>query len=179
MKNKIARVCLAGLLLLVLAGPARNMPTHAAPGMRAQVDQHGSFVIFGNTLGHDCATGTPAPVVGSVGACGLNTVDTAPDVYWRSASPSSGQAQADNTISMAQARSTAVLMLPAGAAVTHAYLYWAATLSLSGSDTQVTLERPGSFSAQVTTLEATTSANNSYRSMLNERVSPLARPPRI
>ena len=35
-------------------------PAAAAPGIRAQSIQRGDFVLFGNTLGHECAAGTPA-----------------------------------------------------------------------------------------------------------------------
>ena len=99
----------------------------AAPVLRTQVNQHGDFVIFGNTLAHDCAAVTPTPVVGTVGACGTNTSESAPDIYWQSDAPAAGQAQANTSITPAQARSTAVLQLPVGAQVTHAYLYWSAT----------------------------------------------------
>ncbi len=61
----------------------------AAPSLRKQVDQHGDFALIGNTLGYECDTGTPAPVVGAVGACGTNLGDSAPDVHWRSESPGS------------------------------------------------------------------------------------------
>jgi hypothetical protein len=121
--------------------------------------------MIGNTFGYDCATGTPLPIVGSVGACGSNTTDSAPDVFWRSDSPTGGQAQANTGITAAQARSTAVLTLPSGAQVTHAYLYWAATLSTPSSDPTAILERPGVFSAPVTALQTLTGANNSYRSV--------------
>ena len=42
----------------ILMGLAR--PAAAAPGIRAQSIQRGDFVLFGNTLGHECAAGTPA-----------------------------------------------------------------------------------------------------------------------
>src|SRR5437879_2126559 len=45
----------------------------AAQTLRVQVDQHGDFKMIGNTLGQDCGPGVPAPVVGTVGACGGNT----------------------------------------------------------------------------------------------------------
>jgi clumping factor A len=106
----------AGLVLT--AGVA-----NAAPTLRVQVDQHGDFLLVGNTLGYDCVAGTPAPVVGTVGACGTNTGDSAPDIFWRSDSPAAGQAEANTGITVAQARSTAVLSIPSGATVTHAFLY--------------------------------------------------------
>ena len=136
---------------------------HAAPKLRAQISQKGDFVLIGNTLAHECAPGTPAPTVGTVGACGLNTGDTAPDVYWRADSPIDGQAEANLAITPAQARSTAVLALPPGASVTHAYLYWAATLTAPGTDTSVTLDRIGGLNEVVDSIQCSQSTNNSYQ----------------
>ncbi len=121
---------------------------HAAPNLRVQVEQKGDFVLIGNTLGYDCVAGTPAPVVGTVGACGTNLADTAPDVFWRSESPGAGQAEANTSITNANARSTAILSLPAGATVTHAYVYWGGRAS--SPDTTATLDRPGGFSTNLT-----------------------------
>ena len=135
----------------------------AAPKLRAQVSQKGDFVLIGNTLAQECAAGTPAPTVGTVGACGDNTVDTAPDVYWRADSPLDGQAAADLTITPEQARSTAVLALPPGASVSHAYLYWAATLTAPGTDTKVTLDRIGGLNEAIDSIQCYQSTNNSYQ----------------
>lgn len=126
----------------------------AVPALRVQVDQRGDFVLFGNTLGLDCVAGTPAPVVGTVGACGNNLGDSAPDVFWRSDEPAAGAAAANNTITAAQARSTAVLVLPPGATVTHAYLYWAATLATNTDDRTAVLERPGVFTQNIDAVTA-------------------------
>ena len=45
-------------------------PAGAEPLLRHQVDQNGDFVLFGNTLGYECWTGStpevPSPVVGEV-----------------------------------------------------------------------------------------------------------------
>ena len=121
----------------------------AAPKLRVQVDQKGDFILIGNTLGHDCRGFVPAPVVGTLGACGNNTGDSAPDVYWRADDPAAGQAVANNTVAMAQARSTAVLALKSGASVTHAYLYWGARRTGTTADTSVTVERQGGFTQTV------------------------------
>jgi uncharacterized repeat protein (TIGR01451 family) len=137
----------------------------AAPILRVQVDQKGDFLLIGNSLGYDCAAGTPAPVVGTVGNCGANGADSAPDVFWRSDSPALGQAQANNTIALGQGRSTAKLNIPVGATVTHAFLYWGATLPAAGADTTVTLDRPGGFTQTITALTSYQSANNSYQSV--------------
>ncbi len=148
-------------------------PVLAAPDMRVQVYQHGDFLLIGNTLGYDCSSSTPAPVVGTVGECGSNaTNDSGSDIYWRADDPDIGQAAANNTITAAQARSTAVLSIPTGAEVTHAYLYWSATLASSGAyDSSATLERVGEFSQTVDALDSRTGANNSYRSVAD--VTPL------
>jgi len=159
-----------GWFVHVLALLLASLPfaAGAAPTLRMQVIQHGDFVLVGNTLGHDCAAGTPAPVTGSVMNCGSNLEDSAPDVFWRSDAPASGQAQANGMFTVAQARSTAILVLPPGAQVTHAWLYWAAATSAAGNiDTFVTVERPGAggFSAPVTAQQSWTGNNNAYASM--------------
>lgn len=136
--------------------------TSAAPQLRLQIEQKGDFALIGNTLAQDCAPGVPPPVVGAVGACGLNIDDTAPDVFWRSEEPGPGGALADTSITASQARSTAVLDLPAGAAVTHAFLYWAA--STASPDTSATLSRPEGFSQTVPAI-ATASSTNAYQAV--------------
>lgn len=65
-------------------------------------------------------------------------------MYWRADDPAAGQAVANNTVAMAQARSTAVLALKSGASVTHAYLYWGARRTGTTADTSVTVERAAS-----------------------------------
>ncbi len=154
--KKAAGAALAGLSLLV-AGPA-----HAA--FRAQAFQRGDFLLIGNTLGHECAPGAPAPVVGTAVCGGGSLADSAPDLFWRADSPASGQAEANTGITVAQARSTAVLTVPAGATVTHAFVYWAGIAA--AADTQITLESIGVFSSPVTALTSFTSgAANAYQSV--------------
>jgi clumping factor A len=131
---------LTSLALLSAAASAK-----AAPQLRFQVDQKGDFVLLGNTLAHECAGGTPAvpaPVVGTATCSGSNQSDSSPDVFWRADAPADGQASADSTVSAAQARSTAVLMLPSGARVTYARIYWAGYLQAGGADTALRIERP-------------------------------------
>jgi uncharacterized repeat protein (TIGR01451 family)/MYXO-CTERM domain-containing protein len=129
------------VLLALAAGSAS-----AAPVLRVQVDQRGDFILIGNTLGHDCAMSSPMPVVGMVSACGAELGESAPDVFWRADSPAAGQAEANAAITVAQARSSALLEIPAGATVTHAYLYWGARRPVEEADTTATLEREGIFS---------------------------------
>ena len=146
-----------GIMTSILAAAVLGSwgTAHAAPALRLQVDQSGDFVMIGNTLAQDCGNGTPAPVVGNVGACGNNTGDSAPDVFWRA--DDAADANANTGITVAQSRSTAVLALPAGANVTHAFLYWAAE-SPSGNqaDTTATLDRPGTFTQAITAIDSDT-----------------------
>jgi len=139
----------------------------AQPRLRKTWNLHGDFVIVGNTLGQECRTGTqaaPAPVVGTVGACGLNTSDSAYDVFWRSEDPGAGQASASTAVSLANARSTAVLAfgnqanaeLPPGATIVHAQLYWAATILAAPAKRTVTFDRPGGFGITVSADESLT-----------------------
>ncbi|RYE85255.1 MAG: hypothetical protein EOO75_17160, partial [Myxococcales bacterium] len=138
-------------------------PGRADPKLRVQVDQRGDFAMFGNTLGYDCVNSTPNPVNGQVGSCtggllgdllGATLPDTAPDVFWMSDTPGPGQARANVGITPSQARSTAVLNLPTGASITHAYLYWAARRGTTGADLGVTLTRPGVFDQPVTAVDS-------------------------
>lgn len=161
------------LLALALAFLCVATAARAAPSLRVRVQQRGDFVIVGNTLAHDCAAGTPAPIVGTVGDCGFNGIaDPAADVFWRSSSPASGQAEANIGITVAQARSRALLDLPSGAVVTHAFLYWAAR-SPPGSppDTTVTLDAPGATSIAVTSAVSYALPGGSYQSVAD--VTPL------
>lgn len=130
---------------------------------RHQTTVRGDFVLIGNTLGYDAGpVGGGVPVVGTVGATGLNITENAPDVYWRSNAPGVGQAQANTSIGADQARSQAVLTIPPGATVRYARLYWAATGSTAVADTQITLSRVGAggFSTVVTADASGTSGNN-------------------
>jgi uncharacterized repeat protein (TIGR01451 family) len=159
------------LMLLALLG-LTSAPTLAAPSLRVSVVQHGDFLLIGNTLGYDC-WGALAPLVGVVSpdACAQlspEMTDSAPDVFWVSDAPSPGQALASISNTAAQARSTAILELPVGASVTHAYLYWAAINSTGTPDPEVTLERTGSggFSQTITASQLFgPSVNNAYQSV--------------
>jgi uncharacterized repeat protein (TIGR01451 family)/MYXO-CTERM domain-containing protein len=151
MRNRTLGSSFVTLSLLLAAASAG-----AAPKLRVQVDQKGDFLLVGNTLGHDCRAVVPAPVVGSVGSCGTNTGDSAPDIYWRADGPAVGQAMANNAVTLAESRSTAVLNLKAGATVTHAFLYWGARRTGTTADTSVTVERQGGFTQAVTATESYT-----------------------
>lgn len=120
---------------------------------RTQVEQRGDFLLIGNTMGFDCYHQLPTPP-SSTFTCPTLIDDEAPDIFWRSDDTS---AVADNTITAANARTTAVLELPATATVTHAYLYWAAKNTSSDPDTSVTMERPGASGFALQTITATSS----------------------
>ncbi|WP_437590194.1 DUF3344 domain-containing protein [Sorangium sp. So ce1000] len=170
------RWIIGGLVGLAWVGQGGAAHAQQRPP-RVHVDQRGDFLLIGNTLGHECGSDIDAPVVGDIGPCGNNTGDSAPDTFWRSDSPAEGEAEASTTITVAQARSTAVLQVPAGATVTHAYLYWGAHLGTTGTaDDTVTLERPGtgSFSEEVTAIdhvETISSGRVYYQSVAN--ITPL------
>ena len=140
--------------LAVLSALTVSAPAHAEQRLRVQVNQRGDFLLAGNTLGWDCGAGAPAPVVGSApggtNGCGMNPGDSAPDVFWRSDSPAGDEAEANNTLTADQARSTAFIDLPAGATVTHALLYWGARRTGNSADTGVVFERPNVFTQAVT-----------------------------
>ena len=144
-----AWVCL--VILSALLPTAKR--AEAALSLRYQVNQRGDMVIFGNTLGMDCRATTPKPTVGSVdSACGMNTDDNDIDVLWRSDSPAAGAATAGTAIGTEQARSTALLTLPAGAVVTYARLFWSAQGPKGGISptAQVRVERPNVFGRLIT-----------------------------
>ncbi|XSG76930.1 hypothetical protein ACP8Y2_07955 [Herpetosiphon llansteffanensis] len=147
------------------ASAASNAAPEANP--RLNITQRGDVVVIGNTLGQDCATGVPAPVVGTVGACGTNTGDSAIDVFWRADAPAVGQAQANTSLTNAQARSTARLGIPNAANVTQAYLYWAARWNGAGKtgDPNATIEFNQGNSLQVTALNTDIIGTNSYQSV--------------
>jgi len=161
MKKKwLMRGACTAMLMGIAAGEAQ-----AAQNLRVQVDQKGDFLLIGNTLGYECAAGTPMPVVGTVGNCGNNGLaDTAPDIFWQTENPA-GTAQANNNVTVAQASSSAVLTIPPMATVTHAFLYWGAN-AVNGDNT-VTLNRPGGFTQDLTALQVYTGANDSYQSVVD------------
>lgn len=151
MKRQSRTQCIAAFALLA-ALVSLDEAGAAPPLLRAQVDQRGDFILIGNTLAHDCVMGVPSPVVGSVASCGTNVADSAPDIFWLSDAPVSATAEASTSIAPSQARSTAALSIPAGAVVTHAFLYWGAERSTSGFDDAVTIEPPNASGENVAAL---------------------------
>ncbi len=150
-----------GVSLGVLWASVSPGVAFGAPTLRSTADQRGDFALVGSTFGHDCGNGTPAPVVGVLGACGTQVGDSAPDVFFRSDSPTDGAAEASTAIAPGMARSTAVLgrgttkgvSVPVGAFVTYARLYWSASLPAAMSPgATVTVDRigGGAFTSLVT-----------------------------
>ena len=154
MKRALQQTCVTALAALL--GLSIGSSAHAEQRRRIQVDQRGDFALIGNTLGWECRTGVAAPIVGqaSTNNCGSNTTDTSADLFWRSDEPAAGQATASLAISAAQARSSALLKLPQGAEVTHAYLYWGARKSSGEPDASVVLDRPGGFTQNVSAVSS-------------------------
>lgn len=151
-------LCLSLGLVAAVAAPA---VAAAAPALRFQTDVHGDMVVFGNTLGFDCRTGVPDPVVGNVDRTQCYEVtslnlplfidDTSADVFWRA--EDSGQVSATATIQMDQARSAAVLQIPSGSTVAYARIYWGSTVREDTTNAStIMIDRPGSggFSRAVT-----------------------------
>ncbi|MFO0755493.1 MAG: isopeptide-forming domain-containing fimbrial protein, partial [Byssovorax sp.] len=104
------------------------------PILRHQEDLHGDVVVFGSTLAFDCGAGVSAPAGATASCAGqLNVADTAPDLYWR-------DGLADASITPTQARTSATLVLPPGALVTYARLYWGALRDGANADTNATLD---------------------------------------
>ncbi|MEM1034615.1 MAG: isopeptide-forming domain-containing fimbrial protein [Myxococcota bacterium] len=134
----------------------------AQPALRVTLDQRGDFTVVGNTLAWNCAGNPPAPLVGTVptgGNCGNAVGDSAPDVFWRS-NDIGNDASAETSFGPADARSQAVLNLPPGATVTHAYLYWSGDTTglMDVADDMVTLDRPDGNGGVVFTQALTANA---------------------
>jgi uncharacterized repeat protein (TIGR01451 family) len=129
--SMIPRSCRLALLAVVAAGAA---PASADPVLRHQADQRGDVAVFGSTLAFDCGGGVPAPAGATASCAGQpNVSDTAPDLYWR-------DYIADSSVTPLEARTSATLVLPAGAEVTYARLYWAALKLGSAPDKDAVLD---------------------------------------
>jgi hypothetical protein len=108
----------------------------SALSKRVEVVQQGDFILIGNTLAHDCGV-MGSVVVGTPTCPASGILDSAPDIHWQ---VESGSANASSMITPDMAKTAAVLAIPEGAKVTHAYLHWAAkTLVGDPADMKVTL----------------------------------------
>ncbi|MBD2701847.1 putative Ig domain-containing protein [Spirosoma sp. BT702] len=126
----------------------------------------GNFILIGSPVGQEAAAGTPTPLTGTVGATGANTADSSPDVFWRSDSPSAGQAEANTSITAANARTAAQLNIPVGAVVKKAYLVWAGTLSAPPTGPfSVSIQYGNSTNNGLISDYHVTGPNNSYQAI--------------
>ncbi len=140
-----AALYLLGSLLCGLDKPALALN---APTLRYQTDLRGDMLVIGNTMGFDCRTGVPNPVVGTVdrNQCfsekPASVQDTSADVYWRS--DDQGQVTATASISRDQTRTAALLQLPQNVTVAYARIYWSSTEREDTTNiTSIVLDRPG------------------------------------
>ncbi len=138
MKACFRRRSLLGLLAATGALIGSSSPANADdPVLRHQEDLHGDVVAFGSTLGYDCGAGVAVPSGASAACVGqTNTTDTAPDLFWRDNA-------ANATITAVQARTSATLVVPAGATITYARLYWGALKDGAAADTTAVLDYLG------------------------------------
>ena len=127
------------LALAVLLAPAAAL---GAPALRFQIDGPGGYLVLGQTFGYDCGSGNPPPAGSTTSCTGVFDGDPAPDLYWRDNLATPATTASD-------ARTSANLVLPAGATVTYARLYWGGLRANDLPDREVTLDREGGFSATV------------------------------
>jgi outer membrane protein OmpA-like peptidoglycan-associated protein len=115
---------------------------------RYETDQRGDFVLTGNVQGYDCRGAAPLPLSGTPD-CTSTTPngDSSIDLYW---SFDGGTLVGNRLVPVTESASQSELVLPAGAQVTYARLYWSAsrrnnanTTTPEEPDLQVTLSRPG------------------------------------
>ncbi len=132
-RGRMRRASLTSLALCLLSSSAAD----AAPKLRYQADLSGDVAVFGSTLAVDCAPMAVRPAGATVSCAGQTNVDdTAPDLFYR-------DNLANATISSAQARTSATLVMPSGAQVKYARLYWAALRDGAAADAEVTLDWDG------------------------------------
>ena len=130
----------------------------AAPVMRVNVAQRGDFAMIGNTLGYDCQDDSffVDPSKTTVGDCTPRLTNGSPNVFWRA--DDDGNARADDSYGLTDARTTAVLELPANVKVTHAFLYWAG--QASAPDLTARIDRPGTTFNQLVVASGTSTAQH-------------------
>jgi len=164
--------------------PAVAPTEDAEPCVRYWRDQYGSFALTGSTLAQDCRPTTPRPLIGNMPPIWMWDVNaeergcyaghSAPNFFWTldDATVEGSTARTKPTynfdgtndpaaVDPLKARSQSLLVLPAGAKVTYARLYWSASRFNSAAgdqkaepDLTVTLARPGlaGFSKNLTAL---------------------------
>jgi uncharacterized repeat protein (TIGR01451 family)/MYXO-CTERM domain-containing protein len=119
----------------------------AAPALRKSLDLRGDITAIGHTMGWDCGRGNMPPAGATATCTGVLEGDNAPDLYWL-------DNVASATLDARSARTSATLVIPAGATVTYAALYWSGLKDNVTTpllpDPQVTIDRPGGASLIVT-----------------------------
>ncbi len=146
MRNKSWLGAGAAIIALGVARTAGAFPTEPT----VEVNQRGGFLLVGNTQGYDCSLDNspvvasdvgdvvpPIPFVEGTEHCNVlfeselgrrenaAATDTAVDLFWSQA----GGTLTAQPIEPEAAISGAVLTIPDGATVTHAWLYWAGYLA--------------------------------------------------
>ncbi|MET0405423.1 MAG: Ig-like domain-containing protein, partial [Cystobacter sp.] len=158
-----------------LAQPKNNDP----PKLRFEQDLRGDFALIGTTLAQDCRPGaTPRPIIGRMPPLGgppyppgdpvCSKRDTSPDFFWTlndwtldtsGAATQPSPPASSVGINPLNAQTRAALVLPTGAKIVYARLYWAATRTTRNSGDQIQqpdltarLSRPGvaGFEASLT-----------------------------
>ena len=152
-------ICTSVLALLAALPGLWSRPAAAAPALRYSTDLRGDVVLLGNTGGFDCRSmpASPDPVLGTIdrAACGRSLEDSSPDVFWRSDLPSEGRALAEAATQPSDARTTALLQLPAAAKVTYARIYWSTSLNEGYTPSPtVVIDRPGASGFKEITVTA-------------------------
>jgi uncharacterized repeat protein (TIGR01451 family) len=101
-----------------------------SPTLRRSFNVRGGYVLLGNTLAQDCRSGVPLPLAPStLGVCGTETSDDAPDVFWTISGGLPAGNVADILVDPGKASARATLVLPGTATVRYARLYWAAAVN--------------------------------------------------
>ena len=146
------------LLTLVVSSVA------SAAELRRNLQVRGDIAVAGNTLGLDCGSDrTEAPVVGLVQNCPNPNGEDGIDVVWVADQPTTGNALASGSTMTSAASSQARLVLPPGARVIYARLYWAG-FGFAMPDTTATLAHPlGSITATADRSWTTTVGGTAYQ----------------
>lgn len=139
-----------GLAALALLSAVSGRVNALAKNVSVNVTQQGDFVLIGNTLAQDCG-GNALPHPAGAKCSGImagDLADRGPDIFWQA---SGMTVKADDTVTMDQSASAAALKIPAGAEITHAWLFWSARVqSIGQTDDKVTLECAGKAPIEVT-----------------------------
>ncbi len=145
----IQRVAFIALYNVLVLFTFAVREAHATIELRRTLDQKGDMLVFGNTLGQDCDHGYPAQLaVGtlSTAACpssGAGNDDDGIQVLWTTDGTAVGTV-ANASVTPSNAKSRAILALPAGANVSYARLYWTGVSANVTPSGNVTVSRGAS-----------------------------------